>query len=279
MIGHRADKLKNLLETLPPGFLVDSRWLEAHGIYRQLAHSYLQAGWLERPLQGLYRRPFIRGGNESAERDWKIPVLSAQWIMDFKFHVAATTAMELHGYTHYLRMSGPHKLYLHGDAPSWLSRLDLSADVTVRQGSLFQDMDVGVDNKEFSLEDNGGELQQSPWQWPMRVSSPERALLETIDEAPNHESFHQIDVLFQSMANLRPKLMTQLLKLCRSVKTKRLFFVFAERHTHAWRKYIDETAIDLGSGDRMLVKGGKLHPHYRITIPAEFVTKGEQDGA
>lgn len=117
---------------------MDSRWLEAHGIYRQLAQSYLQAGWLERPLQGLYRRPFTDGSRESAARDWKIPVLSAQWIMHYKFHVAATTAMELHGFTHYLRMSGPRRLYVHGDAPKWLPKLELNDEVLWRQGSLFQ---------------------------------------------------------------------------------------------------------------------------------------------
>jgi hypothetical protein len=69
------------------------------------------------------------------------------------------------------------------------------------------------------------------------------------------------------------------LKMCRSIKTKRLFFVFADRHAHTWRKYIDESGIDLGSGDRMLVEGGKLHKRYRITLPAEFVSMGEQDGA
>lgn len=73
----------------------------------------------------------------------------------------------------------------------------------------------------------------------MAMSSPERALLETIDETPNHESFHNLDVLFQSMGNVRPKLMMQFLQMCRSIKTKRLFFVFADRHAHAWRKYID----------------------------------------
>ena len=279
MTGQNSTKLKNLLDTLPPGFLVDSPWLEEHGIYRQLAQSYLQAGWLERPLQGLYRRPFTLGGSPGAERDWKIPVLSALWLMHFKFHVAATSALELHGFTHYVRMSGPSKLYLHGDAPSWPPKLDLTAEIVVRQGSLFQDSKTGVENTDFLLESGAPDLAASPWDWPIAMSSPERALLETIDETPNNESFHNLDVLFQSMGNVRPKLMMQLLQMCRSIKTKRVFFVFADRHAHAWRKYIDESAIDLGSGDRMLVKGGKLHKRYRITLPAEFVGTERQDGA
>lgn len=280
MSGQRTDKLKNLLETVPPGFLVDSRWLNEQNISRQLASNYAISGWLERLSQGLYRRPFTRGHNPDVERDWKIPVLSAQWIMHYSFHVAGTTAMEQHGYTHYLRLSGPGTLYVHGDVPTWLSKLHFRAKLVHRQGSLFGDAALGVENNDFSLEEeNQQDLGESPSLWPMRLSSPERALLETIDEVPRLESFHLVDVLFQSMANVRPKLMTQLLCECRSIKTKRLFFAFADRHAHAWRKYIDRSLIDLGSGDRMLVEGGKLHPTYRITMPAEFVTNETRNGS
>lgn len=181
---------------------------------------------------------------------------------------------------HALRTNvGPRKLYLHGDAPSWLPKLDLTVEIVIRQGSLFQEANTGVENTDFSLEDHSSALAASPWDWPITMSSPERALLETIDETLNHESFHNLDVLFPSMGNVRPKLMMQLLQMCRSIKTKRLFFVFADWHAHAWRKYIDESAIDLGSGDRMLVEGGKLHKRYRITLPSEFVGTEGHDGA
>ncbi len=280
MSGQKEDKLKSLIETVPPGFLVDSRTLTSWTISRQLASTYVHSGWLERPTQGLYRRPFTRGHNQDAERDWKIPVLSAQWIMHYSFHVAGTTAMELHGHTHYLRLSGPGKLYVHGEMPNWLPKLPLRAKLVHRQGSLFGDSRLGVEHTDFSLEEkNSQELGESPWLWPIRQSSPERALLETIDEVPSRESFHLVDVMFQSMANVRPKLMMQLLQDCRSVKTKRLFFAFADRHAHAWRKYLNHNDVDLGSGDRMLVEGGKLHPAYRITMPAEFVGTGANDGA
>jgi hypothetical protein len=51
---------------------------------------------------------------------------------------------------------------------------------------------------------------------------------------------------------------------------KRLFFWFAERHNHTWLKQIDRNAISLGSGKRMLVKGGKLDPKYLITVPEDL---------
>jgi glycine/D-amino acid oxidase-like deaminating enzyme len=52
-----------------------------------------------------------------------------------------------------------------------------------------------------------------------------------------------------------------------SVKVKRLFFFFADRHQHAWLERLDRDAIDLGEGKRMLVKGGKLNKPYQITVP------------
>jgi hypothetical protein len=51
------------------------------------------------------------------------------------------------------------------------------------------------------------------------------------------------------------------------VKVKRLFLWFAERHHHAWLKSLDREGIDLGSGKRMIVRGGKLDTQYNITVP------------
>jgi hypothetical protein len=71
--------------------------------------------------------------------------------------------------------------------------------------------------------------------------------------------------------------MTELLLACTSIKVKRLFFVFADHHNHAWRKHIDDTKINLGSGDRSLAVGGKLHPKYRIMIPKDLMPKRTED--
>jgi len=54
------------------------------------------------------------------------------------------------------------------------------------------------------------------------------------------------------------------------VKVKRLFFFFADRHRHAWLKHLKKDEVDLGTGKRMLVKGGKLDPTYQITVPGDF---------
>jgi hypothetical protein len=95
-------------------------------------------------------------------------------------------------------------------------------------------------------------------------------MLELLDELPEHESFHQADMLMEGLANLSPRRLQGLLEACRSVKVKRLFFFFADRHRHAWLKKLDKSKVDLGSGKRMLVRGGKLDRTYQITVPEDL---------
>jgi hypothetical protein len=99
------------------------------------------------------------------------------------------------------------------------------------------------------------------------TSSSERAILELLDEVPDRETFHQADVLFEGLRNLSPRKLQPLLQSCRSVKVKRLFMWFAERHEPPWLKALDRSGIDLGKGKRMLVKGGKLDSKFNITVP------------
>jgi hypothetical protein len=101
-------------------------------------------------------------------------------------------------------------------------------------------------------------------------STPERALLELLDELPRHESFHQVDALVEGLRNLSPRRLQMLLNDCKSIKVKRLFFWFAERHRHAWLKQIDQAQVNLGAGKRMLVKGGKFDSKYLITVPDDL---------
>ena len=105
---------------------------------------------------------------------------------------------------------------------------------------------------------------------PIRYASKERAVLELLDELPKHESFHQVDALMEGLSDLSPRRLQTLLETCASVKVKRLFLFFADRHRHAWRSRLDVTRVDLGSGKRVLVRGGTLDPGYHITVPSDL---------
>ncbi len=277
VVRHSEDASKRHLAEAPPGFLVDSTWLAASGVSRRLAHHYAERGWLESVAYGVYRLPLPRGAAATPTADWVVPLLSAQWL-GYDVHIGGRTALTLHGYAHYLTLGGQAVAYLYSDKPpKWMKRLDLSSELRLRSKNLFTDPEIGLEKARPS--EKGGGL--TAWEQPVTLSTPERAILETLDELPRNEGFGAIDATFESLANLRPRLLTSLLKECRSVKVKRLFFVYADKHAHAWRKHLDPEAFDLGSGDRALTKGGRLHPRYRITVPQDLLPTGgtDPDGA
>jgi hypothetical protein len=108
------------------------------------------------------------------------------------------------------------------------------------------------------------------WNWPLALSTPDRAVLELLDELPCHESFHQVGKLMEGLTNLSPWRLQTLLANCKSVKVKRLFFFFSDRRNHAWKKRLKKEEVDFGKGKRMLVKGGKLDHAYQITVPEDL---------
>lgn len=271
MSAPREDKLKSVLEAVPSGFIVDARWLDAHGVSRFLTRKYIESRWLERLERGVFRRPTP----QPAALDWQTCLLSLQHIMGYQLHVGGITALGLQGFSHYLPLGGPLPVWLYGDdIPAWLPRLQLGATITTRRLNLFTDPSLGLTDKV------GSTASSLPWDWPLRMSSPERAILEALDELPDHESFHNLDMVFQGLTTLSPRRLAALLQSCRKIKVKRLFFVYADRHSHAWRERVNPDDVTLGTGDRALVKGGKIHPRYRIMVPPEFVTAhaGDADG-
>ena len=100
-------------------------------------------------------------------------------------------------------------------------------------------------------------------------------MLELCHGASSPASVYETDALMQGLAGLRPDLVGRLLRMCTSVKAKRLFLALAQRHQHAWLKRVELGGVDLGSGKRVLVPGGRLDAKYLITLPADL---GEQLG-
>ena len=63
------------------------------------------------------------------------------------------------------------------------------------------------------------------WDWPRTLSTPERAILELLDELLDWESFHHADIIMEGLSPLSPRRMQKLLVACDSVKVKRLFLL------------------------------------------------------
>jgi hypothetical protein len=231
----------------------------------------VKAGWLTQPTRGVYCRP--RGA-----LSWQQVVISLQALLDYPLLVGGRTALELQGHAHYLPQS-QKEVHLYGPKPPprWLYKLPLKTRFIYHNDrKLFRSALPlkGLTQLEGGKKPDTGAAQDSwmiqswgQWNWPLALSTPERAALELLDELPQRESFHQAHVLMQGLFNLSPRRLQQVLADCRSVKVKRLFFFFADQNQHAWLKRLDKKAIDLGSGKRMLVRGGKFDKTYQITVP------------
>lgn len=283
MDAQRSSRLNHLLLSLPEGFLGDSAWLQAQGLSRSSIRDYVDRGWLERLGPRVYRRPMQAA---KGLLRWDVVVLSLQQVMHKPVHVGGRTAVELSGYAHYLEAGDASKVYLYGQGiPSWLAKLPTSAHFETRSNRLFPNSSTGVEMRRYDL--RSGEATgstknaeaTSPWERSLTMSAPERAILEMMDELPQHESFHQVDVVMEGLANLRPGLVGKLLQECSSIKVKRLFLWYADRHGHAWLKHLDQSSVDLGKGKRQLVPQGHFDSRYQITLPTELFAAGGRNDA
>lgn len=239
--------------------VADAAWLERHGYSSALRSQYVRAGWLNSPARRVYRRG--RG-----TLTWQQVVLSLQQLKCLSLTVGGRTALERQGYAHYLS-ANEREVHLYGPVrpPSWLTSLPLEVTFHWHNSQrLFPNHDSNNEHNTSMLGPNSAHNQ------PLRLSGKERAILELLDELPERESFHQVDMLIEGLTDLSPRRMQSLLEDCSSVKVKRLFFFFADRHRHAWRAKLDKARIDLGAGKRALVKGGRLDPTYQITVPADL---------
>jgi len=246
------------IEEIPDGLLVDRSWLRKHQIKDPLIDYYVKKGYLERLHYGVYRRP-------GPSLKWKNIVYSLQQL-NCEVHIGGRSALELQGLAHYLQFNQEQniKLYSAKKLPNWVNKIIDNVRFESHSLLLFEDKQQGLTTIPFGT-----------WDWGLKISLPERAILEMLSDIPSNESFHMVNVFMQGLVNLRPDLTSELLSNCRSIKVKRLFLFLAERYHHQWFSRLDLQKVDLGKGKRLIYKKGKLDNKYLITIPREE-TNGEE---
>jgi hypothetical protein len=281
----KRQPLNQLLATLAPGLMVDSAWLKAQGISRTSVHDYVRRGWLERVSSRVYRRP--SPSSSTSMLRWDMAVISAQRYGSAAFHVGGMTALELLGLGHFARLGTNRTIHLYdaGRAtPAWLARLPLDAEINVHTRALFADPTLGID---WHRLDPGtmrlgatvaSPQDHEPWDHFLRVAGPERAAIEMLDDVPGGLTFDHADKIFENLTTLRPKMLTELLEGCASVRAKRLFLFFADRHDHGWARRLDREHIDIGRGKRQLVPNGRFDARYQITVPLALAERAGDTG-
>lgn len=254
--------------------MADAAWLEQNGYSGALRNKYVAHGWLDRLARGVYCRPMPVDAAKAMT--WEGVVVSLQTLQKAKFVVGGRTALDVQGFSHYLSSAPQREVHLYGTGtrPGWVRKLNLENQFVFHNAKrLFaNDVDLDVDNESKDPLARSSYTRQKwgKWDWPLVMSSSERAVLELLDEVPERETFHQADMLFEGLRSLSPRKLQPLLLACRSVKVKRIFLWFSERHRPPWLDALDRSGIDLGKGKRMLVKGGKLDPKFNITVPESF---------
>lgn len=236
-------------------------WLRKEGIYRQLVEKYVRSGWLRRIGKGA----FVRLGEQI---DWSGGVYAIQNNMKLPVHVSGITALQLQGYAHFIPLGPGSNIYLMGTPgtklPKWFLDYPWQTNIKFKSSNLFgNSSDMGLaslDRKTYEI----------------RISVPERAMMEFLSNVPNEASFEHARMLMEGLTTLRAELVQKLLEACRSVKIKRLFLFLADYCNHKWFERISINKLDLGKGKRMLVKGGQLDSKYLITVPAALSREQNQ---
>lgn len=255
MNSTRSMKINQLLQKWPRGTVALHVWLSKQGISWKLAEQYRKRGWID----ALGRGAFVRRGDTVT---WQGGIYALQTYSSSTIHPGGRTALELQGLAHFLPL-GKQSIHLYGSAgerlPAWFREHDWSANIHFTVRALF----TGAENAGLTKLQFGDSH--------ILASSPERAILEYLDDVPYPNSFDEALLLMEGLATLRPALLHRLLEACSSVKVKRVFLFLADHVGHRWNRRVDRDGIDLGRGKRVVVRGGRLDATYEITVPSHFV--------
>jgi hypothetical protein len=252
MTTNNDKKLMSLLSSHIPGTVLLASWLEKNGFSRDLQQYYLKSGWLESYGIGAFKRP-----NENVK--WTGALNSLQRQTELQVHVGGLTSLSLQGLSHYVRME-KEPLYLFSPQyvklPKWFLNQEWSNQI--------------IHVKTKFLPANSALFEYSRDGLKLQLSSPERAILECLYLAPGRFDMMEGYQILEGLVNLRPKFLQELLENCSSIKVKRLFLFMASKARHQWLDFVDQTKIELGTGDRVIVKGGVYISKYKISLPKEI---------
>lgn len=253
MATQKETKLKKLFKLLYPNNVLTSALLESNGVSRHLRRYYQQSGWIDPIGRGAYKKP-----GDTIE--WQAGVNALQSQLNIRVHVGGLTALALHGFSHYFRLS-KETLYLFSPLqtrlPQWFIDYNWKVDLFLKTTSFLPET-TGI--KEMDIKDIR-----------VNVSTPERAILECLYLAPQHADLVECYQVLEGLVNLKPILVSELLFSCNSIKVKRIFLYMAEKVNHQWFQFLKVDKINIGSGDRIITKNGVYNSKYQITIPKELV--------
>ena len=110
--------------------------------------------------------------------------------------------------------------------PNWFTNYNWNVELFQKPTSFLPE-NTGV--KELEIKDT-----------KVNVSTPERAILECLFLAPQHADLVECYQVLEGLVNLKPRLVSELLSTCNSVKVKRLFLYMSEKANHQWLQFLKQ---------------------------------------
>lgn len=225
---------------------LDLALLRKNGISPALAAHYARTGWLERLAKGVY---CVAGAR--LNRDQSLVFLQGRIE---GLHVGARTALAWQGVRQYLETQERLTMWAstRGDLPEWFTERFPGSLTSL---SLFDDAtkETGIVTPPAVTDG-------------VRVSSRERALLELLRDVRTALQLQEARELFFATSGLRAAVMGELLIGCTSVKTVRLFLMWAREagnvDVDALRDRFD---LPTGSVSRWI---GTLADGTKLVLPA-----------
>jgi len=206
----RHSLIKKLFATIPHGAPFDVATLADLKISAKQAAQYVKSGWLARLGHGVYAYP-------SDNLDAPACILLLQQKSP-GLHIGGKSALALHGVRHNLAyretwiLWGERRFLL----PEWFTARFQTRFV---YSPLFNWKPPSLNAKTITTP--AGALEN------LKVSVPERAVLELLSEVGTHQDLEEARNLFDGLRNLRIDVLGKLLASCTSVKTIRLFLTWA----------------------------------------------------
>jgi len=198
------------------------------GISADLAVHYARSGWLKRLGRGVYCRP-----REALSLHPSLVLLQQQFA---GLHVGGKTALEWYGVRQYVSQQAALHLYgwVAARLPDWFIQ---HFPAEYHRKRLFHETPEQMPGVgRFENRDNA----------PL-VSTPERALLELLDEVGVRQPLQEAREIAEGTYNLRAEVLMHLLKRCTSVKTVRLCLRLGRELSLPWADKLDAAALPKGS--------------------------------
>lgn len=202
--------IKSLYAAIPHGAPFDLESLALQNVSAKQASQYVKSGWLVRLGQGVYAYP-----SDNTDAPTCIRLLQTKCP---GLHIGGKSALDLHGVRHNLAFRknwilwGERRFVL----PEWFASRFSARFVHTR---LFNWKSSSLNAETISTP--AGALEN------LKVSVPERAVLELLSDVGIHQDLEEARNLFDGLRNLRTDLLGRLLACCTSVKTVRLFLTWA----------------------------------------------------